>query len=150
MLITTTRAHPTSAPLAFHLLTQAAAWLKSKSINYWQDWLNPSAAHIQWIESGFDNGEFYFAYNPDNILVGMYRLQFSDEIFWGKRDDKAGYIHSFTTNRDFERQGIGYIILNQIENELREKGYEYLRLDCSPNIKELCKQKKQSLSTGSY
>jgi len=69
----------------------------------------------------------------------MYRLQLSDEIFWGKRNDKAGYVHSFTTNRNYSGKGMGYLILKAIEEDLAEKNFDYLRLDCSPDIAGLCK-----------
>jgi ribosomal protein S18 acetylase RimI-like enzyme len=129
---------PRDLPIALDLLKKAAEWLNTKEINYWQDWKNPSAAHIEWIESGFEKSEFHLAYNKDNVIVGMYRLQFSDDLFWGKREDKAGYIHSFTTNRDFKGHNIGHLILQNIERELIENGFDYLRLDCSPEVKGLC------------
>jgi len=124
--------------IAFDLLYKAAVWLKGKTIDYWQVWLNPPDIYVAWIKQGFDNGEFYFVYSAGN-LVGMYRLQCSDEIFWGKRNDKAGYIHSFTTNRELKGKGLGYAILSTIEKELHIKGFDYFRLDCSPDIDGLCK-----------
>jgi ribosomal protein S18 acetylase RimI-like enzyme len=60
----------------------------------------------------------------------MYRLQDQDELFWGRRDDKAGYIHSFTTRREHHNQGIGRRILEDIETALKAEKKEYLRLDC--------------------
>lgn len=130
---------PEDINIALDLLKKAAMWLRDKKIDYWQDWHNPPAVYVDWIKSGFEKGEFYFVYNSENILLGMYRLQYADEIFWGKRDDKSGYIHSFTTNRDFKGKHIGYSILRGIEKELSEKNIDYLRLDCPPNVKELCK-----------
>jgi len=125
--------------LALDLLYQAAIWLKDKNIDYWQRWLNPSETYVSWIKQGFDKGEFSFVYNKDNHLIGMYRLQYSDEIFWGKRNDKAGYIHSFTTNRGYRGKGMGYLILKAVEDELIRNNFDYLRLDCSPDIDGLCK-----------
>ena len=125
--------------IAYDLLRNAATWLRDKNIDYWQNWHNPPAAHIEWIKNGFANGEFFFVYGNENMLVGMYRLQYSDDMFWGKRDDKAGYIHSLTTNRELRGQGIGYLILSAIERELSAKGFEYLRLDCSADVEGLCK-----------
>ena len=78
-------------------------------------------------------------FNDENFLMGMYRLQYSDEMFWGKRDDKAGYIHNFTTKREFKGSGIGYLVLKNIEAELLGKGFDYMRLDCSPDTEGLCK-----------
>ncbi len=123
---------------ALEMLRDAAAWLNSLSVDYWQDWLNPPAPYVAWIQQGFDNREFYFAENEGGEVVGMFRLQYADEMFWGKRDDKAGYIHSFTTNRKYKNQGVGREILRQIEKKLAGEGIEFLRLDCSPYVEKLC------------
>ena len=68
----------------------------------------------------------------------MYCLQYNDEKFWGEREEKAGYIHSFTTKRKYYSKGIGLKILKEIELKLKAKGIIYLRLDCSGKNKGLC------------
>lgn len=122
----------------FQILKESAIWLNSISIDYWQNWHNPPKEHINWILNGLKNDQFYFALN-DNDIVGMFRLQFNDELFWGKRNDLAGYIHSFTTLRKYKGQKIGTTILNDIEKILFEKGIHFIRLDCSSKIEGLCK-----------
>lgn len=131
---------PDELSTVLDLLHKAAVWLKSKNIDYWQNWLNPPDTHINWVKQGVENGEFRFAYESENEskIAGMYRLQYLDEDFWGRRDDKAGYIHSFTTHRDFKGNGIGRFILKSIEAELSQNGFDYLRLDCSPDVYGLC------------
>ncbi len=123
---------------AFSLLREAALWLNHKGINYWQDWLSPAPEYINWIKSGFENNEFYFTLSA-NQIVGMFRLQFSDEMFWGKSEDRAGYIHSLTTKRDLKGRGIGRAILDHLENSLVDRGIDFLRLDCSSSIEGLCR-----------
>jgi ribosomal protein S18 acetylase RimI-like enzyme len=126
--------------IAFSLLKESALWLKSQKINYWQNWLNPPIKHKKWIEDGFNNNEFYFVYNVEYELVGMYRLQFEDKIFWGPNsEENAGYIHSLTTKRKYYHQGIGNKILTEIEEILSKKGIQYLRLDCGTEIDKLCR-----------
>ena len=131
------KAMSSEADIAFKLLKEAAKWLEEKNIDYWQNWHQPPKEHAAWIHEGFEEGQFYFVEHSDKV-VGMYRLQYDDEIFWGKRNDKAGYIHSFTTDRSLKGRGIGGKILEHIERQLREEGINFLRLDCSPNISELC------------
>lgn len=128
---------PNEIDAAFKLLKEAALWLKEKHIDYWQNWINPPQYYREWIQDGFQKNEFYFVYRIDD-LVGMYRLQFNDEKFWGKREDKAGYIHSFTTNRKYYSKGIGHQILKEVEIKLKAEGIKYLRLDCGNSNKELC------------
>ena len=95
--------------------------------------------HIAWIKQGFDNSEFHFVEDENAELIGMFRLQFEDEIFWGKRNEKAGYIHSFTTNRSLKGNQTGYSIMRLIEQSLIEMDIHLLRLDCSLDVKKLCK-----------
>lgn len=124
--------------IAFNLLKEAAEWLKDKNINYWQNWLDPEDIHIKWIKEGFEKDQFSFVENDNNNIIGMFRLQYEDEYFWGKRDEKAGYIHSFTVIRNLSGKGIGYLILDKIKEFLKNKNINILRLDCGSDIKDLC------------
>ncbi|HOV28043.1 MAG TPA: GNAT family N-acetyltransferase [Pseudobacteroides sp.] len=122
----------------FLLLKESAEWLKDKEIDYWQEWHSPPEPYKEWILEGIRKEELYFAFDDVNI-VGMYRLQYEDEIFWGKRTDKAGYIHSLTTKREYSGKGIGTEILQDIEKELNDNGVVYLRLDCGSKVAGLRK-----------
>ncbi|MCF7885814.1 MAG: GNAT family N-acetyltransferase [Candidatus Marinimicrobia bacterium] len=117
-------------------LKEAAVWLKEQNIDYWQNWHNPSELHKNWIKEGLDKGQFYRVYDSDK-LIGIFRLQYSDELFWGEHNDKAGYIHSFTTSRKMSGQDLGYKILDEITTLLRRKDCDYLRLDCGIKNKKL-------------
>ncbi len=119
-------------------LKEAALWLKSKNIDYWQNWIEPQAIYVNWIEEGFKNNEFYFAF-LDKTRIGCFRLQCQDDLFWGKRDDPAGYIHSFTTSRNQANSSLGSKILEAIESYCRSKDKTHLRLDCGKHIKGLRK-----------
>ena len=118
--------------VVFSLLKDAALWLRANGIDYWQSWLDPSDAHVRWIDQGLENGEFYLV-DSDGSCIGCFRLQFSDELFWGKRTEPAGYVHSMTIARSLEGQGIGRLLLAMIEFRLRAGGKDYLRLDCGSN-----------------
>ena len=139
MNLKTRRAETDEIDTALQLLYEAAVWLKSQSIDYWQMWLEPAEHYVAWIAGGFKNREFYFVYDGADSLVGMYRLQFEDEMFWGKRDDRAAYVHSFTTRRSLKGWGVGTDILRMIEAEGAASGIEFLRLDCSSENFGLCK-----------
>lgn len=125
--------------IAMKLLKEAAEWLREKGIDYWQNWHEPEQMHIKWIQNGFNKGQFFFAIDDQDAVIGMYRLQFQDEIFWGKQQVQAGYIHSFTTKRDHKGQSIGSRMMQMIEETLKDKGILLLRLLCSPAITGLCK-----------
>lgn len=121
---------------AFMFLKDAAIWLKDKKIDYWQNWINPPDIHKQWISEGFDANEFYFV-ELDNQVIAMFRLQWTDELFWGVQENNAGYIHSFTIDRAFGGQDIGKHILLLIEDMCIKKNKTYLRLDCGVHIQKL-------------
>ena len=123
--------------IAFDLLKEAAEWLNEKGIDYWQVWHDPTEEYKDWIKHGFENREFYFV-EKDKKIVGMFRLKFHDEMFWGEKNDKAGYIHSFTTKRSLKGHGIGTQILKDIEDKLKSKSKNILRLDCGADNKKLC------------
>lgn len=120
-----------------YMLKEAALWLNEQGIDYWQDWVDPPENFVDWIRQGFDNNEFYFIYDESNKIAGMFRLQFEDEMFWGKYIEqtgnhaRAGYIHSFTVSRKLKGRNIGYSILSMIEQILLEKDIHLMRLDCS-------------------
>lgn len=122
-------AHDYGIEVIFEMLKDAALWLRSRNIDYWQNWLHPSAQERAWIAGGFDAGEFYVVKDGSDI-VGMFRLAYEDELFWGKRGDRAGYVHSLTTSRKRAGTGVGTEILQMIEERLRRENVEYLRLDC--------------------
>jgi len=138
MLFTRRQALKSENDIIFEFLKESAVWLNEKGIDYWQNWLNPTDDDISWITEGIDNSQFYLV-ETETDLIGMYRLQFEDELFWGNKVDKAGYIHSFATKRTLKGEGIGSKILEHIEEELKLKSYEYLRLDCGLAVKGLCR-----------
>ena len=138
VIITERKVKEDEVEIVLAMLKDAAVWLKSKKIDYWQNWAAPGENYIGWIREGVVNGEFHFA-EIDGEIAGVYRLQFSDEMFWGKMEDKAGYIHSFTTKRAFSGKGYGSEILKIIEDKLRRCGIKYMRLDCGAEIEGLCK-----------
>lgn len=124
--------------IIMQLLKDAALWLREKQIDYWQNWLDPPIGFIRWIQEGFENNEFYMICQADRA-IGCFRLQWTDENFWGYRDDASGYIHSFTIARHLAGQHIGKRALALIEDFCRQQGKTYLRLDCGSNVVNLCR-----------
>ncbi|MGD0272408.1 MAG: GNAT family N-acetyltransferase [Gaiellaceae bacterium] len=119
--------------VVFSLLKDAALWLRANGIDYWQSWLDPSDAHVRWINKGLESGEFFLV-ESNGSCIGCFRLQFSDEMFWGTRTEPAGYVHSMTIARSLAGQGIGRLLLATIEARLRADGKRYLRLDCGSSV----------------
>lgn len=123
--------------LILQFLKDAALWLQEKQIDYWQDWLDPPNEFISWIRAGFEDNEFFIICQADEA-IGCFRLQWADELFWGKRDEAAGYVHSFTIARHLAGQDIGKRALALIEDYCLKQGKAYLRLDCGKHVARLC------------
>jgi RimJ/RimL family protein N-acetyltransferase len=136
------KARPNELNSVLLLLKDAALWLQKKGINYWQDWISPPPHFIDWIRQGFEKNEFYMVGKKGDV-IGCFRLQWQDPLFWGEQEGNAGYIHSFTISRNLAGQGIGRNVLDLIESHCRQNEKEFLRLDCGVDIKGLRKYYEQ-------
>lgn len=126
--------------LALSLLAEAARRLQNKNTQQWAFWINPPAHKVTWIKEGFAAGEFYFVYTKGE-LVGMFRLLYFDEKYWGHRKDRfdsAAYVHSLTVRDAYVGRGIGALILQKIERQLKAEGIAIFRLDCMYENENLC------------
>lgn len=123
---------------AFLLLKQAAAGLKEKGVNQWSIWLNPDKNKINWVKKGFVAGEFYFVETKENELAGMFRLMEQDELYWGKQELPARYVHSLVVTTAFKGSHTGKRIMAAIEKQVLAEGINLLRLDCIASNKRLC------------
>ena len=120
------------------LLKMASEELQEKGIDQWKYWQNPPKEKITWLQEGLKNKEFFFVENENNERVGMFRLLYNDELYWGKQKSNAGYIHSLVIDTKFNGHGYGNKIVTQVVQELIKKDIFLLRLDCLASNKELC------------
>ncbi|APD07830.1 protein-tyrosine-phosphatase [Flavobacteriaceae bacterium UJ101] len=121
-----------------NLLKHAATWLKDDGVDHWRVWLNPTEERLNWMEEGLNKGQFYLLYTTEKDLIGMYRLMYEDELYWGKTEDKAAYVHSLVVKNNFKGQGVGTKVLERIEKDLINKNFDFFRLDCNGENTKLC------------
>ncbi|MBI1837235.1 MAG: GNAT family N-acetyltransferase [Flavobacteriia bacterium] len=124
--------------LIFELLKHASQNLASKKINQWQFWQNPSKENKLWIEEGYSKDEFYIIQNETFEVIGMFRLSFTDELYWGKQNVEARYIHSLVIKKKFSGLNIGNKVIKMIEREVISDQINLLRLDCNAANNWLC------------
>ena len=124
--------------IALDLLRLAAMRLNKRGINQWQQWSEPSQEDKAWVEAGFQLGEFYFIENPSDEKMGMIRILESDELYWGKTEETALYIHSLTIKEEYSGNGLGKKVIDSVYEMARTRGFDYLRLDCDVSNKGLC------------
>ncbi len=138
MSLTFRQAKSSELDTVLTLLKQAAEMLHDKKVDQWNFWLNPADEKITWIKEGFANNEFYFVENENGELAGMFRLLENDELYWGKQEKKARYIHSLVVERKFAGLQIGHSIIKKIEQQLVNEDIFKLRLDCNAGSPALC------------
>lgn len=124
--------------LILSLLHEAAAVMKNKGIDQWKIWLAPDDDNLLWVKSGLQNREFYIIKGDNASTIGMYRLSYEDERYWGKQTAPCGYLHSLVVRQPFSGNGIGKKIIAMVEDLLIKQGYNRLRLDCNAANAWLC------------
>jgi ribosomal protein S18 acetylase RimI-like enzyme len=125
-------------PIALALLKQAAQALKDKGVNQWGFWLDPPFERINWIKEGFENNEFYFVVNDDNVAIAMFRIMEVDEMYWGHQADLAYYIHSLVVTPSHTGLKLGERIIKEVESMATTNRIKLLRLDCNASNLALC------------
>ena len=125
--------------IAIELHQSAASTLAKKNISQWDYWMNPPQEKILWIKEGFNKKEFYLIKNSIGELTGMVRIMNKDMLYWGEMNDKAIYIHSLIIKEEFKGHKIGQKVINQIKVNAKNKGVNWMRLDCDSSNKKLCK-----------
>lgn len=137
--------HHTDLPEVLTIFKSAAENIAKMNIDHWQYWKNPPQQKTNWLKEGIKNKEYYFIDAEDGDRIGMVRIQDADELYWGKNNDKALYVHSLVVLEKFNGRKYGNQILQQIEKSAKKKNKDYIRLDCDSKNSKLCRYyEKQS------
>jgi ribosomal protein S18 acetylase RimI-like enzyme len=84
------------------------------------------------VARGVDEGTLYVAELGGEIVATL-TLQWSDEPFWGRQPDDAGYVHRLVVRRDRTGTGLGSELLDWAAGHVRGANRAWLRLDVSPD-----------------
>ncbi|MGI2297964.1 GNAT family N-acetyltransferase [Paenibacillus sp. GXUN7292] len=115
------------APIILSLWKGSAEWLQSNNIKQW----NPEAFSLEQVLKFVNDGSDVYLATIDNEIAGTYLITWQDPFIWKELDNSdAGYIHKFAVNRKFKGKGIGSKLLRSAEEQIRDKGKKYIRLDC--------------------
>ena len=136
--MTTQKAQQSDRSTILQLCKLAAEQMKAKGIDHWQYWLDPPADKLAWVDEGLELGQYHFVYDQE-ALIGMYRLQYADELYWGKQEVAAGYVHALVVHPDYKGQGWGPKFIEYIAAQLQSEGIDRLRLDCNSDNHFLCR-----------
>ena len=111
------------------LIEKAIAEMNSHDIHQW-DYHYPTATDF---EEDLQQKCLYVAIQ-DDALAAVYAINgHSDDDYdkcrWQGSDENAYVIHRFCVSPDFQHRGIGRLVLQHIENQLRRMGACSIRLD---------------------
>ena len=115
-------ARPEEVDEVVAVLSEAAAWLRSRGIEQW-----PHPYPAEWVAASIKRGETYLA-RENGAAAGTITLRWADRAFWGEQPPVAGYVHGLAVRREFA--GRGSELLEWAEGQVREAGRDLLRLDC--------------------
>lgn len=111
-------------PAYLRMRDAAAAELVADGIVQWR----PGELTEQRLRDWLGDGQVYAA-RLDGRLVGGLLLMWADPMFWGDRDDDAGYVHGLLIDRSHKGAGLGQELLAFAEDTIRASGRSLARLD---------------------
>jgi ribosomal protein S18 acetylase RimI-like enzyme len=121
------------APTVLDLWQGAARWLQSKNINQWR----PENFSLDKVHKYIAGSDVYLA-EMSREIVGTYLITWNDPFIWKELDNGlSGYIHKFSVSRKQKGMGIGLRLLRSAEEQIRNNGKEYIRLDCMADNERL-------------
>lgn len=115
------------APVVLNLWQMSARWLNARGIYQWR----PEHFYIEKVIRFMSDGSAVYLAELDSKYVGTYVITWADPYIWQELDSlEAGYIHKFAVNRDYQGRGIGSVLLQSAEQQIRQQGRALIRLDC--------------------
>lgn len=125
---------------ALSFFKSASLAIKEMKLSQWNYWEDPPKDKIEWVQQGFDKGEFFFVYLENETKIGMFRLLKTDPLYWDQKglEKSTRYVHSLVVSRKETGKGLGKAILWQLIDQLKTSGIRKFRLDCDASNKRLC------------
>lgn len=115
------------APIILNLWQNSDKWLNSKGIYQWR----PEFFNVDQVIEFLTNGSDVYIAELNSEVVGTYIITWTDPFIWKELDNlQSGYIHRFAVNRDYKGMGIGNILLEKAEQQIKSRGKTFVRLDC--------------------
>lgn len=111
------------------LIKDAIAEMEKHSIYQWDE-IYPTRTDF---EDDIDNNNLHVVFNEDRLVAfyvisGEYDEQY-DNASWKYDGDSAYILHRFCVSPKVQNQGIGKTVLNHIEDQIKDMGYQSVRLD---------------------
>ena len=118
---------------ADRLIREAADWLSAAGMPLW----GPEETSYEELVKVSKAGELVMGRVNGEAAACLY-LHNEDRLFWPQVPlGEAFYVHRLAVARKFAKRGLARAMLAWAEDETRNKGRRYLRLDCEPREKLL-------------
>lgn len=113
----------------FSLLSDAIAEMEKHGIYQWDE-IYPARSDLK---KDIQDKNLYVVFDED-MLIAFYVISGECDEQYGnaewKYDDSSAYIlHRFCVSPKVQKQGVGKAVLQYVENQIKEMGYESVRLD---------------------
>lgn len=111
------------------LIKDAIAEMEKHSIYQWDE-IYPTRTDF---EDDINNNNLHVVFNEDRLVAfyvisGEYDEQYNNAS-WKYDGDLAYILHRFCVSPMVQNQGIGKTVLNHIEEQIKDMGYQSVRLD---------------------
>jgi GNAT superfamily N-acetyltransferase len=108
------------------VLIEVSEWLGSIGQLMWK----VSDLSSQKLLERYSMEEMRLCYDDSN-LIGVYVIQWYDPLFWSElKKDESGYLHKLAVCREYSGKGYGRKLIHSAEQLCKERGIEWLRLNC--------------------
>lgn len=127
------KATETDVPALTKILNDAVAYKLQHGDSAW--------GKKGWTEQGvldsLSRSEVYVI-EQNGLPVATMSLSWSDEKYWGIQQPNAGYVHRIAVKAGLHGLGLGGYAVEWSGQRIKEKGLQYLRLDCDLMNADLC------------
>lgn len=130
-MFTITLAIEKDTPVVIRLLKNSAEWIRQKGMSQWGYLLE--GGEDEEIARDIKAGTTYLVKDSDENIVATFNFSSEqndwDIDMWGKRTDKAHYLHRLAVSENYRHQKIGSRLLRWMD----EQSDGLIRLDCVAN-----------------
>ena len=126
-------AEPDRAAEVQTIYAEAAAWQQAEAVNLWPPF------SIEFLREQAAQKLLILSFDTDDNVCGCFGIAYDDPYIWSERNqDPALYIHRLAIRRSAAGQGFTAAALSWAQEEARQQGLHYLRLDSWADNPRLC------------
>lgn len=119
-------ARPHEATLVAGILSAAAMELARRGQDLW----GAAEVSVDSVTEQVRTGRYFVAFEGDEPL-GVFRLDTEDRLFWPEVTDASSvFLHKLAVHPHRQGSGVAHALLAHACDVARERGHQFLRLDC--------------------